>query len=357
MPPFLKKSLRWALAITGFFTVAGSLCAQDLQQSVRVPESRQSAKDSVYLQEVGRQVLSSDALSALAVFDDQLYAGSDHGLRMLVGDQLKPVAQMSEPIRRLVTTSAALWTMTPRGLHQFQSETWTEISNEPVTDVTEHLGQIIVASGSSLLRVDGDRLALLTTSNAPFAITRVVSHCETLYVHGRGRLTYYDGNRIGGLNVYQWASDKTWDWGSLPSLNTRDTLSQGSRLYIATAKRLGIIEYNDFTLQKKADFYERHLDEWGQRRLGFTHKLEWDEGLKQYVREVSDNDGGYTGNYLAAQAYRYAVTKDPEARAHAVDTFQALRWLEAIPGQAQLIANLWRWAILSTPAHTSMSLN
>ncbi len=62
----------------------------------------------------------------------------------------------------------------------------------------------------------------------------------------------------------------------------------------------------------------------GQRRLGFTHKLEWDEKLQEYVREVSDNDGGYTGNYLAAQAYRYAVTKDPAARAQAVEYVPSL---------------------------------
>ena len=30
------------------------------------------------------------------------------------------------------------------------------------------------------------------------------------------------------------------------------------------------------TLQKKAAFYERHLEEWGQKRLGLVHKLEWD---------------------------------------------------------------------------------
>jgi len=128
----------------------------------------------------------------------------------------------------------------------------------------------------------------------------------------------------------------------LPDEQVNAIASADRVVYIATAKGLGIIEYEDYTLQKKADYYERHLDEWGQHRLGFTYKLEWDEGLKQYVREVSDNDGGYTGNYLAAQAYRYAVTKDPEARAHAVDTFRALRWLETMTPMPGFIArSVW----------------
>ena len=114
-----------------------------------------------------------------------------------------------------------------------------------------------------------------------------------------------------------------------------NAIAAGDRaVYLATDRGLGIIEYEPFTLLKKADYYEWHLEKWGQKRLGFTHKLEWDDGLKQFVREISDNDGGYSGDYLAAESYRYAVTKDPAARQEAVNTFQALRWLEAMTGMA-----------------------
>ena len=93
-------------------------------------------------------------------------------------------------------------------------------------------------------------------------------------------------------------------------------------VYLATDRGLGIIHYEPYTLLKKADYYERHLEEWGQKRLGFTHKLEWDDGLNEFVREISDNDGGYSGDYLVAQCYRYALTKDPSARREAVNTFR-----------------------------------
>ncbi len=416
MTRLLDKSIRFAVALA-LATAAPTLGAPDH------PQAWQPMRDDVYLQEVGRQIASAEPLTAVAVFDDQVYAGSEQGLVRLDADQLAPVVKMSEPIRRLVATRDALWAITSQGLYRFQRATWTKISAEPVTDLTEHLGQIIVSTQSRLWRVEGDALMSLVDVDAPFPMTRVISHCETLYVQGKGRLTYYDGDRIGARNVYQWSSDKTWDWGRLPSLNTRDGLSQASRLYIATdrglavlrgmsltsirgdqglcyedttclatgfendlwigttrgairmvdgdfhyfagrrwlpdehvnaiasgnravyiatSKGLGIIEYEPYTLQKKADYYERHLDEWGQRRLGFTHKLEWDKELKQYVREVSDNDGGYSGNYLAAQAYRFAVTKNPAARTQAVNTFHALRWLEAVTPMPGFIArSIW----------------
>jgi len=261
--------------------------------------------------------------------------------------------------------------------------------------------------------IEANNLKPLASKEGPFPIARVISHSETLYVQGAGRLTLFDGEQIGGRNVYKWSSDEAWDWGSLPSRTITDAISHGNRLYlatdrglgllqgmslthirgeqglcyedttclslgfdndlwigttrgairmidgsfhyfagqrwlphdqvnaiasqenrvyIATEKGLGIINYEPFTLQKKAAYYERRLEEWGQKRLGFTHKLEWDKALNEFVREISDNDGGYSGNYLAAQSYRYAVTKNPEARTEAVKTFQALRWLRRLSG-------------------------
>jgi hypothetical protein len=85
-------------------------------------------------------------------------------------------------------------------------------------------------------------------------------------------------------------------------------------------------------LLKKAAYYQRRLEEWGQKRLGLVHKLEWDENLKEFVREAGDNDGGYTGDYLAAQSFRFAVTHDAAAWREATNSFYALRWLEVMTG-------------------------
>jgi hypothetical protein len=113
-------------------------------------------------------------------------------------------------------------------------------------------------------------------------------------------------------------------------------------VYIATDKGLGIIEYRPYTLQKKADYYEKQLERWGHLRMGFAHKLYWSDQHQQWLREISDNDGGHTAHYLAAMCYKFAVTGSPEDREKAVDAFRAMVWLESITPSPGFIARaIW----------------
>ena len=378
------------------------------------PGQPRTVPDEVYLQEIGRKVPTTFALASVAVFEGQVYLGSAQGLYRLRGDALVSVEKAPPgSVLRLVPAKGALWAITGHGLNRFQGGLWQAISQETIVDVCEHLGEVIAASPRGLWRVGKAELEPMSTASCPFDMTRVTSYCETLYAGGPGRLSLFDGDRFGMRNVWKWEADNVWDWGDLPSTTLRDVLSVGGRLYLATARGLGvlrgmsltrirgeqglchedttclakgfgddlwigtsrgairhtagkfhyfagqrwlpddqvnaiasgehavylatdrglgIIDYEPYTLVKKAATYERHLVEWGQKRLGFVHKLEWDDKLKEYVREIGDNDGGYSCDYLAAQSYRYAVTKDAAARREAVNTFQAIRWLEAMTG-------------------------
>lgn len=379
----------------------------------RVHFSTRPVPDDPFLQEVGRKIPFSEPLTALAAHEGKIYAGSGKGALLLDGTNLVSDPSLAQPVQRLVSTGGRLWAMTASGLFRHDGAAWKQVSSEAVRDVAEFRGEVIAASGNQLWRMRGDTLEAYATNRARFDITRIVPHNETLFVHGPGRLAPYASGVFGGLDAYTWATDQAWDWGTLPSTGTRDAISAGGALiiatdrglgilrgmslatvrgeqglpfedtlclakgftndvwigtslgairhvggafhyfaglrwlpadrvnaitanghtvYFATDRGLGIIQYEPYTLAKKAAYYELHLEEWGQKRLGFTHKLEWDAKLKEYVREVSDNDGGYTGNYLAAQSYRYAVTKDPAARREATNTFHALRWLEGMSG-------------------------
>lgn len=111
-----------------------------------------------------------------------------------------------------------------------------------------------------------------------------------------------------------------------PSANPTDATPH--RVLIATDGGLAEIAYVPYTLEKKAAYYEAHLEAWGQKRGVFTHKLFWDAAHDRWIREVSDNDVGWSVHYWAAHAFKHAATGDPRSRAIAEAGFDAMKWSE-----------------------------
>lgn len=128
----------------------------------------------------------------------------------------------------------------------------------------------------------------------------------------------------------------------LPGDHVRDIAVGDRVVYIATDNGLGIIRYEPYTLAKKAADFERELDAWGFKRLGFIHKLYWAGDKDGWLREISDNDGGNTAHYLAAMTFKYAATGDEKARQEALEAFKAMIWLDDITGSPGFIARaIW----------------
>lgn len=104
--------------------------------------------------------------------------------------------------------------------------------------------------------------------------------------------------------------------------------------WIATPKGVSAIRKRTMTLgQKSAFFYDilmrRHIRApWiaGQAHLRIPGDT------TSWQPEDDDNDGEYTGNYLAMESFRYAATKSPEARANAAKAFGFLKLLQEVTG-------------------------
>ena len=103
-------------------------------------------------------------------------------------------------------------------------------------------------------------------------------------------------------------------------------------LAVATAAGPAVLTVGPTSLAEKAEalqsrLIQRHL------RLGcFVEeaRLAAPGVTDGSVPDLSDNDGLWTGLYLAAQSYRYAVTGEAAARQEAERAFGALEWLEAV---------------------------
>ncbi len=104
--------------------------------------------------------------------------------------------------------------------------------------------------------------------------------------------------------------------------------------WIATANGVSEIKRQLMTLaDKEKNFYgqlmKKHMrDPWTCGIL----KLEIPGDTASWRNSDDDNDGEYTSGYLAMESFRYAVTKDEDAKLKARKAFEFLKYLQTVTG-------------------------
>ncbi len=93
------------------------------------------------------------------------------------------------------------------------------------------------------------------------------------------------------------------------------------------------ILFRRLTLEEKAAQYEALTDR-RHRRFGYvtTCGLAAPGDLGRWRQHISDNDGLWTAMYAAAEAFRFAVTAEPEAHGKALEALEAILRLEETSG-------------------------
>jgi hypothetical protein len=256
------------------------------------------------------------------------YNSSDMTVIMEDGSQVHAEPVKLGPILRIESHTGTFYILEPGRLVLFDGLTvnrdfidWGTLPSRYVFDLLNYGNRIFVATGRGLGVLRGSSLTLINGRDGlPVEKTRCLAKGfdNDLWI----------GTENGAIrmmkNDWQYFGADQW----LPGKSVIDIAVGDSTVYIATDKGVSILTYEPYTLLKKADYYQKHIDEWGHKRLGFIHKLYRKDG--EWVREISDNDGGNTATWLAAMSYKYAVTRDETARREAEDSFKAMIWLERI---------------------------
>jgi len=232
------------------------------------------------------------------------------------------------PVSRICSYSGVLYILRPGKLVQFDGEIvnedfvdWGTLPSENTGDMLRSGNRVYIATDRGLSVLRG---AALTTLKGKDGLP--VENTTCLAKGNDGDV--WIGTARGAVRM---VNDEWHYFGAdlwLPDNYVNAVAAGDRKVYIATNKGLGIISYEPYTLQKKAAYYEQHLEEWGHKRMGFIHSLYKKDG--EWIREISDNDGGHTAPYLAAMCYKYAVTGDEEARKEAIRSFHAMLCLERI---------------------------
>ncbi|RRB07589.1 ligand-binding sensor domain-containing protein [Larkinella rosea] len=106
----------------------------------------------------------------------------------------------------------------------------------------------------------------------------------------------------------------------------------GGNAWIATPRGVSAIKKRKMTLAQKHDYFydvlmKRHIRApW----IAGQCKLTTPGDTATFQPEDDDNDGEYTGNYLAMECFRYAATKNPDAKEKAAKAFRFLKLLQEV---------------------------
>ena len=270
------------------------------------------------------------------------YLQNDTTMIMEDGTQILTDPVEIGPIERLASYSETLYLLRRDGLALLEGRTliespvdWGALPSPVTRDMLALGSRLLLATDRGVAVLRGMAMTALRGSDGlPYEDTT----CLTEGFDG----DLWIGTTRGAIrktgNDFHYFGTQRW----LPNDSVRDIAVSGQVAYIATDGGLGVIRYEPYTLAKKAAYFDREMEDWNFKRLGFVHKLYWSGDQDGWLREISDNDGGHTAHYLAAMCFKYAATGDEQARQEALEAFKAMAWLDDITGKPGFIArSIW----------------
>ncbi len=280
------------------------------------------------------------------------YLSTDSTVIMADGTQVLADPVLLGPIGRIASYSGTLYILNPGRLALIDGKTfvpnpvdWGKLPSPRTRDMLAQGSRLFVSTDRGVAVLRGMALTSLSGADGlPYEDTT----CLAAGFDGDLWIGTTRGAIRRTADEYHYFGADHW----LPGDNVRDIAVGNRVVYIATDAGIGIIRYEPYTLLKKAAYFERHLDEWGHKRLGFIHSIYWAGDKEGWLREISDNDGGHTAHYLAAMSFKYAATGDEQARQEAVDAFKAMVWLDDVTPKPGFIARAI-WSVKGDKGHRS----
>lgn len=180
--------------------------------------------------------------------------------------------------------------------------------------------------GGVTIYAGGERVRTLTPAEGlPSVNVRALALGQdgTMWIGTTVGLARYDGTT--------WAFRHSRRW--LPDDEVHDIAidADGSGV-VLTARGVSVLKHRMMTLAEKSAYYLDIIEKRHIREPFIVEKcrLKTPGDLSVWYPEDDDNDGSYTAMFGIAESFRYAVTKDPKAKAHADKSFEFLELLRSV---------------------------
>ncbi len=329
--------------------------------------------------------------------DKRLWFGNWDGLFQLSSDGVVHKMDIHEPVTALLTLHDRLLAFSPAGVWQVKNNRAEQV-NLPIAHSIRSVQQdqengYFIATDCGLFHQSEEKLQLY--QQEPELISAAVTdiaydHKNRLWIAGLGGITLYQNERrigqltpsegLASVNIQclQCAPDgimwigtrdgiiryngQTWSmrhsrrW--LLGNDVRDIIfDQQGAAWVATSAGVSVIAKKTMTLKQKADHFQRILQSRHIRSPYLVEKcrLSTPGDTLTWAPYDDDNDGQYTSMYLAMESFRYAASKNPQARENARQAFAALRFLQSVTNTNGFVARTVipaNWTRMADPNRT-----
>lgn len=309
------------------------------------------------------------------------FAGTWAGVWRMTPDSARRVGSLAVPVTAVAADGhATLVAAGPHGVWRWQDGRWRRLPDGPSLAVQAAAlapdGSLWLATKMGLWREgDGHRGYVRGPLDNVSADVRGVAFAADGRVVGAalGGVQFYRRQRLerqltpvhglpsSDVQAVALAPDGTWWFGTRLGIARWDgrrwSLRHGRRwlldddvrslafdpagnAYAATAAGVSVIRRWRLTLGQKAEHYHEVLESRHVRPPGIVGpcRLRVPGDLMTWSPMDDDNDGGYTALYLAMESYRYAATKNPEAKAAADRAMETLEFLRTVTGTNGFLA-------------------
>jgi hypothetical protein len=315
------------------------------------------------------------AYSVICNSNGDILFGTWNGIYRYSGNILTREEGVKPPISEICNDGNCNYALGPHGIWRYSEGKWKPQPNSIARSVrdaeTDSLGNLWVATDAGLYCCsNGNSVLFQDTTEIISSYIRAISfskNCE-LWAGGLGgvsirkdnilarKLTPSEGIPSGWVNCIRCAGDgRMWvgtDAGIvrfnkdfshslrfskrwLTDNKVNDiAFDNGGTAWIATGNGVSNIKIQAMTLAGKEGYYYNQLmrkhirSPWVCGNL----RLEFPGDTSSWSHSDDDNDGEYTGGYLAMESFRYAVTGSEDARLKARKAFDFLKLLQEVTG-------------------------
>lgn len=290
--------------------------------------------------------------SVLSLFweNNTLHLGTSNGMYDYSNNTWKKAPETNDKSINSITKDKAgdLWLATNKGLLKRTPKEWLNLDKMLMASGTKEMYYVV-----NTFKDSNDLIF-----SAPTSVGCIAENGDHWIWSGKDGLPYGPVTTIKTYNKTLWfgtekgAAKKDGEWHYyhgkrwLPNNKINDILPIDEHtVWIATPEGISQIQQVEINLEDKAAHYETVIAERHNRRgMINTSHLSIPGDLSSSKTVNQDNDGLWTSTFLAAESFRYAVTKSEEAKKNAIRTYEALERLETVTGISGLPARSYALA-------------